>query len=382
MEKQDIIRTGDFTESMAPMVTNTRNILVVGCGDGGCNIASTIAQAIPDNCFAIAYNMSNRAMDYQTANTRIWPFGVDGSGKVRVDATETFKKTTGRKFMERVMEVVAKMERCDYVLVVGTADGGTGSGTVPIMAKLMAANLDIPVVILGVYPSINEDAMSQYNAIQWQKEVTMTGLPYIILDNNSEGTLTDVHHRVNNYAADIAKLLVGKTYGNTDISIIDNRNLYMLIQQMGGRIVIAGRPGRINSQDDLSTYIMNTLLPFDFQPEPAGVKGIGLFVKGPKELIDRADTDLLKLQETYGQAVLKFAHLEISEETRVSVLLSGCAEPADRLRAMQGKYDDVTNASRDGSILAKDIAGAMANPLGELKTMTRPETMDFSALEG
>ena len=206
----NIIRSGEFIEATGSEVTNTRRLLVIGCGDGGCNIASTISQTIPDDCFVIAYNTSARAMTFQKSNVRIRPFGIDGSGKVRDDATDIFKKTTGRKFMEKVMDTISQMDRIDYILVVGTADGGTGSGTVPTMAKLLASNLDTPVIIMGVYPYILKDAMSQYNAIQWQKEVTATGLPYIILDNDKLGNIPDIHEQVNNYVATIAKLLAGR----------------------------------------------------------------------------------------------------------------------------------------------------------------------------
>lgn len=372
----------------------TRKLLVIGCGDGGCNIASEIVKAIPDEAVVIAYNTSTRAMEYQSHNVKIFPTqmdssgkirSMDGSGKIRSDATNVFKTITGRKFMEKTMELVTRMDRLDYILVVGTADGGTGSGTVPTMAKLLSTNLGVPVIIMGVYPSITEDAMSQYNAVQWQDDVTKTGLPYIILDNNHSGNLTEVHAQVNEYAVRIAKLLAGKTYGNTDISIIDGRNLYMLIQQMGGRIVIASEEGRINSQDTLSDHIKNQLLANDFQPEPSWLKGIGLFVKGPKEMIDRIDSTLPELQAAYGQPVLKFSHLEITDgEPCVSILISGCTEPGARLKQMQNKYDDIINGSKNAKNVAQDMASTMVNPVGEMNIPggRKPgSSIDFSALD-
>lgn len=380
--EEKIVATEEKTSEKLD-ITTTRKIMVVGCGDGGCNIAATIADAIPNNVFAITYNLSNRAMNMRTAHTRIWPIGVDGSGKVRSDATETFKKSTARRFMERAMEVLGKMDHCDYILVVGTADGGTGSGTVPTMAKLLADNVDIPVIIMGIYPSIGEDAMSQYNAIQWQQDVTKTGLPYIILDNDVPGTLTDVHAAVNGYAVEIARILTGEAYGNTDISIIDNRNLYMLINQVGGRIVISTNKGRLDVNSDMTNFIETKLLANDYQPAPSNVRGIGLFVKGPKDMIDRVDSSLVDFQSKYGQALLKFAHLEISNEPSVSILLSGCSEPSDRLRIMQSKYNDVTNATTNRVDVSKEMAASMANPLGAMKTGgKRGDTLNFSALEG
>src|SRR5699024_12644982 len=49
--------------------TTTRKLIVVGCGDGGCNIASAIANRIPDETFTIAYNTSDRNIQKITARS-------------------------------------------------------------------------------------------------------------------------------------------------------------------------------------------------------------------------------------------------------------------------------------------------------------------------
>ena len=356
----------------------TRKFLVIGCGDGGSNITSEIVKALPDDTYAVIYNTSERAMPFQTHNVRITPSEIDGSGKVRDYATEIFKNSTGRETMTHIMELINTHGHIDYVLVVGTADGGTGSGTVPTMAKMLKNNLDIPVIVMGVYPSIAEDAMSQYNAVQWQKDINAVGVPYIILDNNQEGD--SVHDRVNAYAVQIVKLLSGNIFGDTDISIIDNRNLYMLLQQIGKRIVVAVSEDRPSTQATLDENLIK-ILERCYQPGPENATGIGVFVKGPSDVIARVNTDLQELQEKYGYALLKFAHIQEDEKPAIAVILSGCSEAAGRLVQMQGKYDDVMRSRNEGSSMTSKLAESMSNPIGEIKAAPKRSGLDFSALE-
>lgn len=379
--------TGTERDRSTTKKNATRKIMVIGCGDGGSNITSAIVKALPADTFGMIYNTSDRAMAFQKSNISIRPFGVDGSGKVRSFATEIFKDpeiATGRRFMERAKELIDEMGDLSYIVVVGTADGGTGSGTVPIMAKLLRANLDIPVIVMGVYPSIAEDAMSQFNAIQWQQEINDAQVPYIILDNSTDDPNMDpiaVHEKVNRYAVEIIKLLSGNIYGDTDISIIDNRNLYMLIEQMGGRIVIATENGRPSNQTTLDDHILR-MLERNYQPEPSDVRGIGVFIKGPEDMITRYNTSIQKVQEKYGYAILKFAHVQVDKDPAVAILLSGCSEATDRLLQMQGKYDDLMRAKTNGGSRASALANDMVNPVGTVKKAGKKEGLDFSVLEG
>ena len=355
--------------------TTTRKLIVVGCGDGGCNIASAIANRIPDETFTIAYNTSDRNIQKITADTRIVATlekdeeeesmltkPVDGAGRVRDYSQDLFRDPdTHRNLFKTIYEQLP----ADYILVCGTCGGGTGSGTGPLLASLLRSNLDVPVIMLGVFPSTSEDATSQYNSIDWMSEVIQEGVPYIILDNNVEGTPMStqrVHEKVNQMAADIAALLAGTEYGNSTISIIDNRNLYMLLQELGGRIVVGISSTRPTSGQTLDDYILN-MLKNNYQPEPSNVRGIGVFVKGPKEMLDRMDTSIPKVQETYGYGVLNFAHIEESQDVKIAILLTGCSEPVERMVQIKNRHDDVLRSQQEAETVAVEMATSIANPL-------------------
>lgn len=363
--------------------TVTRNFIIVGTGDGGCNIAQAIMNACPD-VFFIAYNTSTRGMTKLNPDMVVTPEEEDGSGKVRSYSKEVFCSTNGyaQQLLQKVTAICEKAENIEYILVTTTVDGGTGGGVSPMIAKFLSDNMDIPVILLGVYPSLTEDATAMYNALQWQSEVEKTGCPYIILDNN-DSELTSklqIHKKVNDQAAQIVKILSGAMFGSTNISTIDNRDMYMLLKHVGGRICIYGQAGKPSIGKTLDDYLIDMIQTTNL-PAPNEVEGIGLFLKGPENFVKNADTSLSKICATYGDAAVRYFHLEISDDPYVAIVMSGCSEPADRLWVMKQRYDEIMNNSKKSASSIGDIMMDMNNPLTKPIKKTPPKNMDMSALD-
>jgi len=395
MESADNAVTGEGPATMtenndgiAPLTV--RKLMIIGCGDGGCNIATAIARKIPDETFVIAYNTSKRNVNEIVCDMKVYVTSdadekiVDGSGKSRAYSKDAFKLNAYKNLLETVNIGLEKMPDISYIIVCTTTDGGTGSGSSPMVAKLLSDNIDVPVLLMGVYPSMDEDAIAQYNALEWQSEVERIGVPYFVLDNNQHGMeKPKVHAAVNNQGAMIASLLAGREFGNSSISIIDNRNLYMLLVQMGGRLVAAIDDARPSSGQTLDDYVM-AMLQKNYQPEPSNVKGIGVFIKGSQELLDKMDTSIPEVQKKYGNAVLRFAHIENSDSVEIAVLLTGCSEAAPRLLEMKNRYDDIVHAQKEAASVIGDVMSGMKNLLGDPRSSKRrgeAKEPDISALD-
>lgn len=363
----------------------TRKLLIVGCGDGGCNIASTISEAVPDETFVITYNTSNRGVRGVAANMQLLAAGEDGAGKVRAYSKEVFKNNIYAKLLEKVQMTLNEIKDIAYIILCSTADGGTGSGISPMAAKLLADNTEVPVIVMGVYPEMTEDATAQFNAMQWQSEINQIGLPYFILDNNAAADgvrkKRDIHDTVNAQAASIISLLAGREFNNSNISIIDNRNLYMLLAQLGGRLVAGVSTSKPSSNQTLDDLILN-ILENNYQPAPANIRGIGVFIRGPKEFIDRMDTSIPEMQKKYGTAILKFAHIEVADEVKTAILCTGCSEASARITLMKNRYEDIMASQREQANLASDLLSGLTNPLGAVgQKKTRPAEANVSALD-
>lgn len=360
-----------------------RNLIIVGTGDGGCNIAKAINDACPDTYF-IAYNTSTRGMQDMDADMVVVPKEEDGSGKVRSYSKEVFCGPGGyaQELLQAVSALAQKVDDLEYILVTTTVDGGTGGGVSPMIAKFLNDNMDIPVIILGVYPSLTEDATAMFNALQWQSEVEKTGCPYIILDNNDPeiSSKLQIHQKVNAQAAQMIKILTGDMFGSTNISAIDNRDMYMLLKHVGGRICIYGQPGKPTVGKTLDEYIID-MIQHTNSPIPNEVEGIGLFLKGPETFVKNADTSLAKICATYGNAAVRYFHLEVSDDPYVAIVMTGNSEPADRLWVMKQRYDEIMNNIKKTASSVSDIMNDMNNPLTKPEKKTAPKNMDLSALD-
>lgn len=358
----------------------SRNLLVIGCGDGGCNIASAIRDRIPD-VRVIAYNTSRRAMENIHADVRVIPSAEDGSGKVREYSQEVFKKGSHKHILHYVNDFIDKIPNLEYIVVTSTCDGGTGGGISPRLAKFVSDNVDIPVIIVGVYPSITEDSMSQYNALTWQTEVEKSGLPYMIFDNDFyDGPKSYQHALVNDDIVDAMEVITGAVYGDTNIQAIDNRDMLMMIQNIGGRIVVYTDTTKPKVGDTLDQFI-TTLANNYSEPIPEGMRAVGVFLKGSDDLITNTDTSLIDIRQKFGNADLMYTHLECSDDIRISLIATGCASPAKRLSIMRQRYEDIRNSDRVARTAASDIMKGMESPLGNIPKKKNSTEPDFSALD-
>lgn len=359
-----------------------RHLLVIGCGDGGSMIAAQIRAAIPGT-FAICYNTSPRVLDKLKVDIKMTVDDTDGAGKVRQYSKEVFKGGSYKSLLGNVSAALNTHPDIAYIIVCATTDGGTGSGISPMAAKLISDSEDsgdIPVIILGVYPHLNEDSTAQYNTMIWQEEVLKTKLPYLIFDNNVPGMTNklQIHDKVNSRIVESLKVVTGDIYKNSDISTIDSRDMWMLLENTGGRIVIVTDTTRPSMNQTLSDYVAQAVEK-SLQPTPTNCKAEGVFIKGPKELIQKMDTTLPA--EVYGEPVVQYAHIEESDSICISVIFSGCAEAEDRLYTIKNRYDDIMAQQMEAESSVSKLLGGMSNPLGSKKTKKTSSEPDLSALD-
>ena len=363
-----------------------RHLLVIGCGDGGSMIASQIRAGIPGT-FAICYNTSPRVLDKLNVDVKMTIDDTDGAGKVRQYSKDVFKNGSYKTLLGNVSAALNTHPDIAYIVVCATTDGGTGSGISPMAAKLISDSEDagdIPVIILGVYPHINEDSTAQFNTMIWQEEVLKTGLPYMIFDNNAPGMANklQIHDKVNRTIVNSLKVITGDIYGNSDISTIDSRDMWMLLENTGDRIVIVSDTTRPSMAQSLDAYVL-TAMEKCLQPAPVNARATGVFLKGPEELIQKMDTSLADIRQQFGESVVQYTHIEESNDICISVIFSGCAEPADRLYEVKSRYDDIMSSQNQTVSTVSQLLSGMSNPVGEGKKKPKKTSIepDLSALD-
>lgn len=368
-----------------------RNLIVVGCGDGGVNIMNRIRTKVPE-AYTVAYN--SRVMEGLQSDVKITPQRfdgrkVDGSGKDREYSKKILKAGSHQILMENIQKLL-KSKEIDYILVCSTTGGGTGSGSSPAIAKILEQNFDVPVIILGVLPALTEDSVAQYNALNWMSEVHQYELPYIIMDNqitldskNGPASTFEIHDYVNKYAASMSLILSNHPFHETPISKIDNQDIYTLISQFGQRISIYGsenqHPKVGQSLDD---FLIDIIESNPRMQAPKNAKAMALFLRGPESFIQSADTQLPKLHERYGGTNYTPVHLEISNTYYVGMIFTGSEENTDRLIEISNRYKEA-NVQLKGKSMAADLVNSMENPFSHTSKkagIAEGESFDFSVL--
>lgn len=362
----------------------TRRFLVIGVGDGGCNIGNAIKKKSPKSVYFVAYNTSARALANLETDLKVIPYGEDGSGKDRTKSQEIFRKGSYKKILESIVAIQSNEAiACDYILVTTTAGGGTGGGTSPMLARFLRDNVETPVIVLGVYPNRNEDATAQYNALMWQSEIEDAELGYIVLDNDGNLPQIQYHDIVNHQAAALVEILTGGLFGETNLSQIDNQDMFTLLTRFPGRITVHATTSKPSVGVSIGEHLRDAFTDWN-EPIPSAAKGYGLFIKAPASVLEKADTDIFEIKNLIGQVPIQYTHLEESESTLIALVCVGCDAPSNRLTIMRDRYNDIQEAMKAATMSTKDIMGDMLNPLTGKKATGAPVPkggeMDLSAL--
>ena len=137
---------------------------------------------------------------------------------------------------------------------------------------------------------------------------------------------------------------------------------------------------RPTTNQDLDDYI-EKMIQNDCQPMPANIGGIGIFLKGPKDIIDRLDTSIPKIRARYGDAAVHYSHIEYANDIRISYIFTGNDEPEYRLFVMKDRYDYIMNNQKSKSVFSDMMSEQMSNPLGDIRNKKITDEPDLSALE-
>lgn len=351
-----------------------KKIVVIGCGDGGCNIASDIKKAYPETA-AIAYNTSRRGWDSLKIDKFLIPDAEDGSGKERDYSKSVFKKGVYRYVLEAANSLSMN---ADYVLVVSTCDGGTGGGISPMITALLQKNLGIPVIAIGVYPTLSEDAHAQRNMLAWQKEMEDIGARYMIFDNESYSGLpkAQIHANVNRDVVDVVGFLLGHDFGKTDIQAIDGRDMEILLNSRPGRIGVYIGRGRPRVGKTLDAFLAQVITESCSQPAPQLPSAYGLFIKADSEYINSVDATIMGTRDKYGEGDV-FTHLEVSDSPRVALLCSGCTAPEARVNLAAQRYNECMASRKESHEVMGDILAKLSSDEDVYTHGTRKALQDF-----
>jgi len=124
--------------------TSTTKIKVIGIGGGGCSIVSEISTDLKKVDF-VAANTDKRALRELSKKTKVFNFGEKITGGFGTGMNFDLGKSSAQDDKERIKSLFKGQDMC---ILVASLGGGTGSGAVPVFAKIAK---DMGLITYGIF---------------------------------------------------------------------------------------------------------------------------------------------------------------------------------------------------------------------------------------
>lgn len=219
--------------SLEGSTSNTR-IKIIGIGGGGCSIVSEISSDIKRVNFVVA-NTDNRALKQSSKKAKIFQFGEKITGGFGTGMNFEMGKAAALSEKEKIKKLLEGQDMCIFVSCLG---GGTGSGAIPIFAKIAK---DMGIITYGIFtfPFNFEGSRKMDIAIESLKNVrsylnAITVLPneniFKIIDKKTP--LKEALSVINKNLLESLEGLIETIYGSGLINI-DFADLRTILEEKG-----------------------------------------------------------------------------------------------------------------------------------------------------
>lgn len=299
---------------------NKNNMLLIGTGKTGNVLVNEMLERdrryvglMINSALGDMTNLKN----YEIADHFLFA-GRDGSGRNR-DAAKDFVKKRGHS----IVDTILKYSEQDVVVFFTSADGGTGSGSTPLIVRaLKKATPHKTVIVVAVMPRLSENELSLKNSIEfWNDLVDLKNKDLVdtiyLIDNNKRRSFEDI----NKEAVDTLDMAFSlNTYDNT--GTIDQNDSKRVNTAKGYSFVLPLSPKYTDIQDSIDQAIKDSV----FMPPPAyECDYMGAVVQEKYYNVE----DLKSRFEVY-----KVDYCGYSDKTNL-IVLGGLAVPKDGIDILQ-----------------------------------------------
>lgn len=343
---------------------------VIGCGAAG-NKAVIDLMGIgynPQKCFLVNSTTKDIPKEYKTDAI------IFGASSNRLGGCGK-ERSIGRDMLlsdlkSGAVDIDSLVDTNDQAIVlVGSTEGGSGSSSIPILAKYFKQVHGKNVICIFFF-GFNDDVRGMQNSIELCKELSSE---YTVIGISNAKFLTNgnkfiAEKRANELFCDIIKILSGAVIV-PGIQMMDDTDLYKVVTTPGYMIAntwAMNRPKSIEAyQKDLKDFLNNQ--GFVDPGKNPGAKRIAMIfdVPGSDDNIDYTGS---VLKSMYGEPYEFFTHMnDQSDSYRVSFIISGMNLPSEEIQNIYDEYIERTshvNKSRDAFFDILDQMGPMDEDSG------------------
>ena len=328
---------------------------VIGIGNTGNQVAALAKERL--NVPVIAINSSEK--DLETVPDTIPKKLIkdkdglsNGAGKDRLLAKKYLKDSVMNIIKDE--EVLKLVTPLDVVFIVSSTGGGTGSGTAPMLYKILSSILhDVKIILVGVLPVNNEALSAHVNTLQYLEELytVLENPTYMLYDNDKLADLPSyqIMEKVNNeIVSDIDVIRCTYNY-TTKYDSIDDMDEMRLIS-FPGRLVVS-RLENFKEKDCDNATIEEMLIDnikrnchVEAQRDKK-IMSSGVITNLSQKLTEEFNNNIPKVREFIGDPLHAFNHIYVNENrdqpNNVFLIMSGLTPVNDKINIITDRISEI-----------------------------------------
>lgn len=264
---------------------NYPKVILLGVGGAGGNTVNAVKEQDIKNIYCVAANTDIQALDSIKADCKI-QLGATITRGMGTGANPEIGKVAAEEDMQKIITLV---EDADIVFLVGGLGGGTGSGAIPVISRMLQEK-QILSIVLVTKPFLFEGARRSLvasNALQKIEEYadTLIVIPnqklFDTIESSNSISLMDAFSQVNNVIIDCIKAVVD-TINNPGHINIDFADIKSTMTRMGRAVIGIGKAsGENRAEECILKTISSPLLE---QNSLRGARSILLNIHGDDSL--------------------------------------------------------------------------------------------------
>ncbi len=331
------------------------SIGVLGIGNAGNQVATlALSHGIP----CVAINTSENDLAMVPDGVKKFLIGDSrGAGKDRSEA-KGFLKGDIMKILKND-DLKSFILDQDFVFIVSSTGGGTGSGTAPILYETLNQMFtDTNFILVGILPTLNEALSAQTNTIEYLKELydSITNCTYMIYDNEKFEKMPSYRMMevVNKAIVDDMMVMRGDYNYPTKYDSIDQNDMTRLLTTPG-RIAIASIYGC--KEKDFDDTTMEEAVVEDFKHNAHAElqrdkrrPNMGLITNLNERLNENFDTHIPTVRAFLGEPIHDFRHIVVNSDrsldNNIFVIATGLSKIEDRVVKTSERIEEIVEAQR------------------------------------
>ena len=321
---------------------------IIGCGAAGNKAVIDLLDMgyDPDKCYML--NSTNKDLPDEYKNNVIVfgksSNGLGGCGKERSIGREMLLTDlkNGSIDLDRMVD-----SKDQAIVLVGSTEGGSGSSSLPILAKYFKQVHNKNVICVFFF-GFNDDVRGMQNSIELcqelSEEYTVIAISNEKFLNECDGNKFKAERKANALFCDIIKVLTGLMI-KPGTQMIDDTDLYKVVTTPGYMIANTMSFSRPKTKEGYMSTLSSFLTSQGFidPSKNPGAKRIGMIFDIPDQddVIDYTGSTLRKL---YGEPYEFFTHMsDNSNEYRISFIVSGMKLPIEEIVNIYNSYVELTS---------------------------------------